>query len=121
VADVKRAFVARAEDFPPGTMRFVAEGKQGIGVYNVNGEYYALSNYCPHRGAPLCLGPIEGAVKAGGAPYQLEWERDKEFVRCPWHGWEFEIASGEARARSGHRARSWKVIVDDGAVYVEGV
>jgi nitrite reductase (NADH) small subunit len=117
----KRTFVASVDEFPPGTMRFLPVGKQGVGVYNVKGRFYALANYCPHRGAPLCLGAVDGVVQSGGEPYKLEWERDREFVRCPWHGWEFEIASGQSRALPDHRARSWKVTVDDGSVYLEGV
>lgn len=121
MAEQKRALVCHVDDFPPGTMKFLSVGKQGIGVYNVKGTFYALSNYCPHRGAPLCLGPVSGEVRAGEGPYELKWERDQEIVRCPWHGWEFEIATGNARALTNHKARSWPVTVEDGFVYVEGV
>ena len=118
---VRRTFVATVDEIPPGAMRLALVGRQGIGVYNVKGTFYALSNHCPHRGAPLCLGEVDGTVQTGGDPYQLEWERDNEFVRCPWHGWEFEIATGQARAVADYRAKSWKVTVDDDSIYLEGV
>ncbi|MEW1823116.1 Rieske (2Fe-2S) protein [Arthrobacter sp. NPDC080031] len=116
----KSTLVAKVEEFPPGAMRLVKVGKQGVGVYNVEGRYHALSNYCPHRGAPLCLGEVEGSVKTNGDQYQLEWERDGEFLRCPWHGWEFDIETGQARARTEFKARRWNIFVEDDSIYLEG-
>lgn len=112
--------VCTVEELPPGGVRVVPIGRYGVGVFNVNGEYHALSNHCPHRGAPLCVGEVEGTVNAGEEPYSLRWERDGELLRCPWHGWEFDIASGRALARPDIRAKTWKVSVVDGYVVVEG-
>jgi nitrite reductase/ring-hydroxylating ferredoxin subunit len=66
-----------------------------VGVFNVGGEYYALKNDCPHQRAPLCEGSLTGLTTAD-APGEFEYERDGEIVRCPWHGWEFDVTTGES-------------------------
>jgi nitrite reductase/ring-hydroxylating ferredoxin subunit len=53
---MQRRRVCGVEELPPGTMKLVAAGKFGVGVYNVGGELYAIANYCAHEGAPLCTG-----------------------------------------------------------------
>ena len=112
--------VCRVEDLPPGTVKIVPVGKFGIGVFNVDGRYYGLANYCPHRGGPLCLGRVTGLVEAGVAPYQITWSRVGQFVRCPWHGMEFEIATGRSIVLPAMAVRSYPVKVKDGFVMIEG-
>lgn len=86
--------VCRAGDLPPGGMRMVEVDGREIGVFNVGGEFYALRNYCPHRGAPLCRGKVTGLM-TGPEPGTYELTRDGEIIRCPWHGYEFDITTGE--------------------------
>ena len=113
--------VGRVEDLPPGTSTIVPRGKFGIGVYNVGGAFYALTNYCLHRGAPLCRGQVTGMVVAGEQPYESRMVRVGEFLRCPWHGWEFEIASGRAVAYPERAIRTYPIRVEDGNVILEGL
>ena len=113
--------VGRVEDLPPGGSTIVARGKFGIGVYNVAGTFYALTNYCLHRGAPLCRGQVTGMVVAGDQPYESRMVRVGEFLRCPWHGWEFEIATGRAVAYPEKAIRTYPVRVEDGNVILEGL
>ena len=86
--------VCPAADFPPGEVRLVEVNDVSVGVFNVDGEYHALLNECPHRGGPLCEGRVVGLVSSS-EPGELSVERDGEIVRCPWHSWEFDIATGE--------------------------
>jgi len=90
-----RHVVCRVEELPPGARKIVEIRGREIGVFNVNGSYYALLNRCPHRAAPLCKGPITGLI---GSPkqYKFDFCRDGEIVRCPWHGWEFDITTGRS-------------------------
>jgi nitrite reductase/ring-hydroxylating ferredoxin subunit len=111
--------VCRVEELPPGSVKLVPLGRFGIGVYNVNGRYYGLANYCPHRGGPLCLGRITGLVEAGPRPYELLWSRSGEFLRCPWHGIEFEIATGRSIITPMLTVKSYQVRVSDGVVLLE--
>lgn len=53
--------VATVAEIPPGTHKLVPIGRYGVGVYNVNGTFYAITNYCPHEGGPLCSGRVRAA------------------------------------------------------------
>ncbi len=70
------------------------EGRS-IGVFNVHGAFYGLRNSCPHQAAPLCLGSVQGMLLPG-KPGEYTWARDGEILRCPWHGWEFDIKTGRS-------------------------
>jgi nitrite reductase/ring-hydroxylating ferredoxin subunit len=87
--------VCGVEELPPGERKIVEVAGRSIGVFNVHGRYYALRNLCPHRRAPLCLGRVRGLVVSDG-PYNVRLERDGEIIACPWHGWEFDIATGRS-------------------------
>ena len=99
----RRHVVCRVEELPPGQRRIVDVGGRTIGVFNVNGSYYALLNRCPHKAAPLCLGVLKGLV-LGPEPYRYEIEREGEILRCPWHGWEFDVTNGRS-IYNPHRVR----------------
>ena len=87
-------------------------GRFSIGVFNINGEFFALRNYCPHQGAPLCLGIVSGTTLPG-EPYTYEYGRENEIVTCPWHGWEFEIATGKSIFNPHRvRVRSYEVTIE---------
>ncbi|MFB6135410.1 MAG: Rieske (2Fe-2S) protein [Halobacteriaceae archaeon] len=87
--------VCPAADLPPGERRVVEVGGRSVGVFNVDGEYHALTNVCPHQRAPLCEGTLTGTTSAEGVD-DVEWERDGEVLVCPWHGWEFDVTTGES-------------------------
>jgi nitrite reductase (NADH) small subunit len=90
-----RHVIARVADFPPGTRRLVEVDGVSIGVFNVHGSYYALRSSCPHQGAPLCLGRVVGTTIAS-RPYETIYAREGEIIKCPWHGWEFDITTGRS-------------------------
>jgi nitrite reductase/ring-hydroxylating ferredoxin subunit len=115
-----RTVVAKVEDFPPGSMVVVPAGKFGVGVYNIDGKLSAIANYCPHRGGPMCVGQLTGETTAGEEPYSSKFSRENEFIKCPWHGWEFELESGQAAAAKV-KVRSYEVVVEDGYVILLGV
>jgi nitrite reductase/ring-hydroxylating ferredoxin subunit len=91
---VRSLVVARADEIAPGERKLVTIGGRSIGVFNLGGEYYALRNRCPHQGGPLCEGfqfaPLLAAVP--GEPYTRGDEG--AIIRCPWHGWEFDLRTG---------------------------
>ena len=113
-----RYVVGRAADLPPGSHRLVRAGRLGVGVFNVNGMYYALNNYCPHAGGPLCLGDVTGTTETAG-DYNVIWVRQGEIVSCPWHAWEFDIATGRTITEPTKTVRTYPVCVEDGQVVLE--
>lgn len=118
-----RYVVGRVSEIPPGSVRIVnVNNPQGVGVFNVAGAFYALKNVCPHQGGPLCSGPITGTTRVkqveGGAP-DFEWIREGEIVRCPWHRWEFDIATGRTVFASRMKVARYDVTVDPPPSQVE--
>jgi nitrite reductase/ring-hydroxylating ferredoxin subunit len=87
--------VATVEEIPPGTHKIVAVAGRSIGVFNIGGEFFALRNSCPHQGGPLCTGRVSGFVIAE-TPGEYTYSRKGEILRCPWHGWEFDIRTGQS-------------------------
>lgn len=85
--------VCNVSELPPGAKKIIQAGGKSIGVFNVHGKFHALRNSCPHQFAPLCLGRITGTTLPSKVGEYI-WEKDGEIIRCPWHGWEFEIATG---------------------------
>ena len=112
---MSRHVVCAAADIPPGGRRIVELAGRSVGVFNVGGRFYALANPCPHRGGALCEGPVCGTVLPA-ADRTFTYGREGEILRCAWHGWEFEIATGRALADPSVRARTFPVAVEDGAV-----
>ena len=90
-----RHIVARVSDIPPGGRLVVDVAGRSIGVFNVHGRFYAVRNSCPHQGGPLCLGPTVG-LAAASRPGAISYSREGEILRCPWHGWEFDLATGRS-------------------------
>lgn len=90
-----RIEVCPASELPSGERKIVdVEGlPHSIGVFNVDGEYYALANVCPHHLAPLCEGTITGEMESEGVG-DFQMTREGEVIQCPWHGWKFNIADG---------------------------
>ena len=115
-----RTVVARVDEMPPGSMRLVPIGKFGVGVYNVDGKFSAIVNYCPHRGGPMCFGHLTGETTPGEKPYSIEYSRENELIKCPWHGWEFDLNSGDAVAASV-KVRTYEVVIEDDNVVLIGV
>lgn len=110
--------VGTVEEIAPGTHKIVEVGGRSIGVYNVNGEYFAILNRCPHQAGPLCKGNTYGFLKSGGVG-EYEYSRPGEIVRCPWHGWEFDVKTGQSWFDPVQvRVRKYNVVVTSGSEIV---
>jgi nitrite reductase/ring-hydroxylating ferredoxin subunit len=90
-----RIVVARLDEFPPGERRVVQAGRRSIGVFRVGDEFYAVNNFCPHQGGPLCLGRIKPWVRSAG-PGEYVMSGQEALLACPWHGWEYDLATGQS-------------------------
>jgi nitrite reductase/ring-hydroxylating ferredoxin subunit len=112
---MRRYIVGKVSALPPGERKIVEVQGRSIGVFNVHGTYYALRNSCPHQAAPLCLGAITGMTMPS-KPGEYVWAREGEILRCPWHGWEFDLTSGRSVCNP-HRTRvkTYEVTVEEDA------
>lgn len=106
-----RHFVAPLSALPPGGRLLVEAGGKAIVLFNLSGDLFGLLNRCPHQGGPLCRGTQIGLAQADpAAPGQLRYTRQGEILRCPWHGWEFDIRTGLSRAEPAKlRTRTYPV------------
>ncbi|MAS32727.1 MAG: 2Fe-2S ferredoxin [Anaerolineaceae bacterium] len=104
----RRHAVAKVSDIAPGERRIVNISGREVGVFNINGEFHALRNICPHRGAPLCRGRVRPLMTSHEV-YHLDSERDGEILKCPWHQWEFDIKTGQALFDPDLRVKSYVV------------
>jgi len=115
-----RHVVAAVGELKPGEKKLVSVKGREIGVFNVNGEFFALANRCPHEGGPMCEGRIVPLVQSAG-PGDYSLTRKGEFLRCPWHGWEFEIRTGQSYCDPENtRLRQFKIAVEPGETLVKG-
>ena len=106
----------------PGERRIVAVGNREVGVFNVDGEYRAILNTCLHQNGPLCEGKVLPEItaerpKSGERP--LEQYGDSMIVKCPWHGWEYDLETGQLKDDERQRLPVFDVVVEDGTIYLE--
>ena len=106
--------VGTVTEIGQGQRKIVDVGGISIGVFNVRGTFYALRNRCPHQAAPLCQGSLKGTTLPS-APGEYVWARDGEILRCPWHGWEFDVTNGRSIFNPHRvRVRAYEVTVEAG-------
>jgi nitrite reductase/ring-hydroxylating ferredoxin subunit len=94
--------VASITDLPPGSAKEVMADDQVVALFNVEGSYYALDGVCPHAGGPLGEGTLRGTT-----------------VTCPWHGWQFDVATGENCLNRRMKHKSFPVRVEGNDILIE--
>jgi len=100
--DTKQTFiVGRIDDLSPGgCVSFELPDGNELAVYNVDGEFYATENSCPHRGAPLHDGVLCGHI-----------------IECGLHGWQFDVRTGECLTVPD-RIKTYQVLVEDDLIKI---
>ena len=93
--------VGRIDNFPPSAcISFELPDGSELAIYNVDGEFYATENFCPHKGAPLSEGTVCGHI-----------------VECGWHGWQFDVRSGDCLTVR-ERFKTYEILVEGDFVKV---
>jgi nitrite reductase (NADH) small subunit len=93
--------LAAVADCPPGKAMECVAGGRIVALFNVEGAFHALDGICPHQGGPLGKGRLEGCL-----------------ITCPWHGWQFDVATGQHQTSKSLVHPRFDVKVDDDAVWV---
>jgi 3-phenylpropionate/trans-cinnamate dioxygenase ferredoxin subunit len=113
--------VGRAEDLADGEQMIVTVNNRSIGIFNIRGRYFGLLNSCPHRGAELCKGRLFAGISSDG-PGEYEYDEGERLLMCPWHGWEFDVTTGQSYCSpTTVRARPIQVDVEDGQAVIAEV
>lgn len=111
--------MAPVREIKPGDRRIVTVGRRSIGVFRVGDNFYALNNRCPHQGGPLCLGRVYPRLTSRG-PGDFGTEGEAAMLACPWHGWEYDLATGQSFLGPGEApVRSYDVAVEPGSSLAE--
>lgn len=114
-----RHWVARQSEMPLNQFLVLELDGRLVGVVRTRRGVFAVRNSCPHQAAPICHGRITG-TNLPSRPGELRYGRRDELVRCPWHGFEFQLADGQsAFGTTRKRLVTYPVILDGDDVYVE--
>jgi NAD(P)H-dependent nitrite reductase small subunit len=94
--------VARVDDVPEGEGRRVQAGGIEIALFKIGDTFYAIDDTCIHQGGPLGDGICRDGV-----------------VTCPWHGWQYDIATGACHNSPSESVDTYEVRVENGNVQVK--
>lgn len=114
--------IARSQDLADEGRLVVEVAGTEIGIFRVRGALRAYANYCPHVGGPVCQGLIVHRVVE-----RLDERRrsmgddfsDEVNIVCPWHGYEFDLATGTHAGQPSTRLVSYRVWEQNGEIVVE--
>jgi nitrite reductase/ring-hydroxylating ferredoxin subunit len=119
--DMAEWFVAKAQEMADGDRRIVTAGRREIGVIFKDGNFYAYSNVCPHQGGPACEGLLMNNVVDIIRPdrtYEGQTFGDEVHVVCPWHGYEYDLKTGECVGDRKLKLRKFDVVKRGDDIYV---
>ena len=99
---MSRHRIAAVSDIPLGEGREFVAGGRIVAVFNVGGAFHAMDGICPHAGGPLAKGSMRGQI-----------------VTCPWHGWQFDVASGHHCLNAQLKQPCFPVTVEADSLWIE--
>jgi nitrite reductase/ring-hydroxylating ferredoxin subunit len=114
--------VGKLSEFKDGDRRIVFIGDHEIGVFREHGTFYAYSNYCLHQGGPACEGltiaKVEERIMPDKTSKGLYFSDTELHFVCPWHGYEYDIKTGECVSDRKLKLRKYEVVQKGDEVYV---
>jgi nitrite reductase (NADH) small subunit len=114
--------VGRIDEIAPGGRKLVHFGDIAIGVFNIDGDFYAIENTCPHQGGPLCEGDLfrhlDAEVTEDKRIRKFFRSEHHDIIACPWHGYEFDIKTGRCLVNPIYSTQPYPTRVEAGAIYV---
>lgn len=93
--------VATIDEIPPGRGKVVEIAGREVAVFNAGGRFFASGTVCPHEGGPLGEGTVEA-----------------EIVICPWHGFDFDLRTGDCLVDPDLRIPIYEVKVEGNEIFV---
>lgn len=118
----KELYIAKSSELGEGDRRIVPNGSSEIGVFRVQGKLYAYQNLCAHQGGPACEGllmaKVEEVIAEDKTYHGMRFNHDEMHIVCPWHGWEYDLVSGEMVADRKFRLKKYEIVEKGDEVYV---
>ena len=90
-----KVVVGKVSDFADGDRKIIDVNGKSIGIFRVDDQFYAIRNRCPHQWGPLCLGDFAPRAVSSG-PGDVHLDSGPPLIACPWHGWEYDLATGQS-------------------------
>ena len=114
--------VCKDGEIADGGVRLVKVGREEIGVIRHRDKYYAYRNLCPHQGGPACEGlrmpQVVDRIGDGGILLGQTFDEDDMHIVCPWHGYEYNMKTGECVSDRKLKLRKYKIVEKGDEVYV---
>jgi nitrite reductase/ring-hydroxylating ferredoxin subunit len=108
--------IGQADEVRRDGCRIIDINGRRVGVISVEDTFFAVTDRCPHMGASMCQGTVGGTFVAA-APHELVYGKDGRVIRCPWHGWEFDLETGRSLLEPERFGlKTYPVTVEDGVV-----
>jgi nitrite reductase (NADH) small subunit len=114
-----RVDVGGENEFEEGAVRLVEVGRRSIGIVRWRGAVHALRNLCPHQGGPACRGLLRPLLKPDSAIGGIALDEERLVLSCPWHGWEFDVVTGQSLWDDTCKLGKYRVAVESGRVLIE--
>jgi nitrite reductase/ring-hydroxylating ferredoxin subunit len=90
-----KVVVGKVSDFENGDRKIIDVNGKSVGVFRIDDQFYAIRNRCPHQFGPLCFGTLAPRAISDG-PGHVKLDSGPPLLACPWHGWEYDIATGQS-------------------------
>ncbi|WP_408960566.1 Rieske (2Fe-2S) protein [Natrinema sp. 74] len=124
MSDADLIEVKSKAEFEDGDRELVEVNGAEVGVICVGGEFHAVRNKCLHDCGPVAKGQVGkklvGEFVEPGKRVEKSYADDEPIISCPWHGWSYDLETGEQLADNDLVLPTYDVIVEDGVVYVDG-
>lgn len=113
--------ICNVQDIPPGEKRsFTVKNIPLVLVHSKQGKLYAIYGFCPHQRSPLAAGVLGGLTVAAGPGNTFDYIREGEILRCPWHGFSYDVTTGTCLAETKKlRVKTYPVSIVDQEVFLE--
>lgn len=122
VKERAKILVGVRADFADDARRFVEVDGTEIGVLLHEDRFYAFENRCVHQGGPVCEGRILSRVEAVLDDEQRvlgeRFSDTEAHLICPWHGYEYDLETGECAVDRRLRLRRFEVAEKGDEIYV---
>ena len=117
-------FAGTIHDFDHERRVTVSVDGREVVVLRHGGRFHALANECLHMGGPvgegLLMGRVEAILTEDKRVLGERFSEDEIHIVCPWHGWEYDIETGECAAFRRIRLRKYEAVQLGEDVYVIG-
>ena len=115
-------FIGKASEWKDGSRQIVRVGSEEIGIFKHEGQYFAYSNYCLHQGGPACEGltiaKVEERLREDKTSMGLFFSENQMDFVCPWHGYEYDMRTGECIADRRLKLKKFNVLQEGDELYV---